>query len=962
MVAQWLEQGTHNPWVAGSIPARPTEQLNAGRGQHAPDYRGAVAELLERGVHAPVPQDYAFVFTDIEGSTAVLTELGAGYPAVLHRHRDLLRHAFETHGGSVVDAEGDACFAMFADAGAAISGCIDAQRAIDGAEWPMGSAPRVRMGVHVGQAWLVGGKPYGTGVHEGARVGTTAHGGQIIVSAPAASAAPEVSYVDLGMVRLRDVVEPMQLFQVDAPGLATDFPPPRAERIRQGNLPQFLTSFVGRAEAVGTLAELAVAERLITVVGPGGIGKTRLAVEAASAAAGGFPGGAWFVDLAAISESSSIDATFVASLAIAGGDAERSDLDAVIELVDHAPTLVVIDNCEHVLGQLSSIVAEMLRRTTRLRVIATSREPLGIVGERQIPIDVLDEATAAELFTARARQVDPAFVADRESIGLVCCQLDHLPLAIELAAARVRTFGLTELSARLATSTSLLRGPASAPERQRSLTATIDWSVQLLTPEERTLLAALSVFPASFTLPGVIDVLSGTGADSVDEQLDSLVSKSLVSSAADGAARRFRLLDLVRSYAAQLLTESARGALRDRHADFVMAACRRLRPELEGAEPSPAIARLRSLEPDLRSAFEHLTDLRDDRRLLRLVASSGPMGLRNCGVLTETQDWIDAALATRPDLDPQSRLDVLTMAAILYFVDDDELRRIKAEGVALARALGDEVSEALILSSIWVLDESTNDVSSLMADVEWAHSVVPSSARPGPAGIVAWWYVNLLRRDGQGQRSVEVVEALDRASPEGLGLHDPLVRYQIGKYYLAIDDLDRAQRWFDASTDSARRRSSGPGIGTAEFGQGLLARARRDPVGAAEHFRRAVDRQAIEGGLDRTMTLAMLAEAELRSGNIESAEALLPEVRRRSLEREDEVLPRLFLEAQIHLARGRIDDARTALAETIRVGRIWIWHWGVREALMLLAELAEQDDDVEALADYRGQIDDLFGL
>ena len=418
------------------------------------------------------------LFTDVEGSTRLLDELGPErYASVLMAHRERLRFVADAHGGVEMGTEGDAFFFVFQSAGEGLAAAGEMQSAL--ADGPL----RVRMGVHSGEVLLAGGDYFGMAVHKAARISSAAHGGQVVVSAQTRALA-DVALRDLGEHRLKDLAAPERLFQL---GEAT-FPPLRT--LRHVHLPVQATPLLGREQELAELLELADSHRLVTLTGTGGTGKTRLALALAAELADRYADGVWWVPLAVATD----PAVVVPTIATAVGAGE--DLASYL---GHRSLLLVLDNLEQVIDA-APVVGELLASAPGCAAIATSRERLAISGEQEYPVPPLSHAGAVELFTARARQVKPGFEPGAD-VDAICARLDRLPLALELAATRVKVLSERQLLTRLEQRLPLLAGGGrDLPARQATMRATIAWSYDLLSESEQRLFARLGVFVGSFEL------------------------------------------------------------------------------------------------------------------------------------------------------------------------------------------------------------------------------------------------------------------------------------------------------------------------------------------------------------------------------------------------------------------------------------------------------------------------------
>jgi predicted ATPase/class 3 adenylate cyclase len=489
-----------------------------------------------------------FLFTDIEGSTRLLQGLGERWQPVLEDHNRFLRHAIRDAGGIDLRTEGDAFFAVFQSAPAAVAAVAAAQRALAAHPWPEDAQVRVRMGLHTGEG-AVGGDDYvGLDVHRAARIAATGHGGQVLVSSTTAELVggglPDgMDLRDLGEHRLKDLARPERIFQLTVDGLPAEFPPIRSLETPT-NLPVQRTSFVGREREVARVKELLRGPGLLTLTGPGGSGKTRLAIQAARTLLDDYPDGVFLTELGPITDPLLVPATIANAVGIKT-EGVRPVMDTLTEQLRDREMLIVLDNFERVLPSAPA-VGELLDAGPRLRMLATSREPLHVAGEKELAVpplalpdpdaaaspDDLLRTEAVGLFVQRATAVDPEFhLTDEnaEAVADLCRRLDGLPLAIELAASRVKLLSPQAILERLEHRLELLTGgPVDVPARQRTLREAIGWSHDLLDEAERTLFRRLSVFAGGWTLDSAEAVADSKGGLDVIELLGSLLDKSLV--------------------------------------------------------------------------------------------------------------------------------------------------------------------------------------------------------------------------------------------------------------------------------------------------------------------------------------------------------------------------------------------------------------------------------------------------
>jgi len=533
-----------------------------------------------------------FLFTDIEGSSRLWEQHSGAMNGALARHDEILRTAIEDNHGHVVKTTGDGFHAAFATAEHAVLAALTGQLELGREPWELPAPLLVRMGVHTGPAEQRDGDYYGPTVNRAARLMSVAHGGQIVVSLATEELARErvghePGLLDLGEHHLRDVGRPERVFQVTHPDLRPTFPPLNSLAAGRGNLPSQLSSFVGREAERAAVAKAIGEARLVTLTGVGGVGKTRLALEVAMLAQPDFGDGAWFCELAAASDQAALEQVVARAL----GAAPRPGLtlaQSIIEFLRGRHTFIVFDNCEHLIDEVGHLAESILRECAGVRILATSREGLAVAGERvwplrSLPVPDADSALAAaaesasvRLFVDRAHAARPGFVLDAgnaAAIADVCRRLDGIPLAIELAAARVVVMNPSEISARLDERFRLLTGGRrSGVERHQTLRGAVDWSYSLLSDTEALVFDRLGVFAGEFDLAAATEVTAGEGVEAWDvvDAVGSLVAKSMLTSddATEGTTR-FRLLETMRQYACDRLEERGDSdARRRRHARY----------------------------------------------------------------------------------------------------------------------------------------------------------------------------------------------------------------------------------------------------------------------------------------------------------------------------------------------------------------------------------------------------------
>jgi predicted ATPase/class 3 adenylate cyclase len=696
--------------AAASAQATP-----AGTDEPAADEQSAVRTL-------------SFLFTDIEGSTALLRRLGGtSYGEVLAEHHRLVREALARHGGREVDTQGDAFFAVFDAARGCAATAVAIQQAIVAHPWPGGEQLRVRIGLHAGEAEQTAAGLVGLEVHRAARIAAVAYGGQILVSAAAAAllgdSLPEgASLRDLGWHRLKDLGRAEQIFQLDAPGLDAAFPPLRSldnPRL-PNNLPVQASAFIGREVALAEVARLVASSRLVTLTGAGGAGKTRLALQVAAGLLDGTGDGVWFADLAPVADPGLVPATVAGVLGVLA-EPGRPVASTLADAIGERSLLIVLDNCEQVIDACAKLADALLRACPNLALLATSREPLDIDGEHvyQVPplstpapgddVAAIGGSEAVRLLANRAAAAGKPLRLDAQTgpvIGRICRRLDGVPLALELAAARLRSMTPAELDARLDERFALLTGGSRAtPARHQTLLAMIDWSWELLVPAERHVLALVSVFAGGFD-PAACEAVTASGGVPAGEairHLGALVDKNLVQFDDTGAGPgRYRLLETVRQYAARRLEEQGPAAVRDAqvaHLGYYLALAEAAAPQLTGPDQGQWLDRLDAELGNLRTAIAFSQSQDDPLPGLRLATALRIFWAAR-GHAAETSQALQALLTL-----PAARQPTLTRARALataaYLLEQTGSYAVAQqyckEALAIARAAGDHRLEADVL-------------------------------------------------------------------------------------------------------------------------------------------------------------------------------------------------------------------------------------------------------------------------
>ncbi len=717
-------------------------------------YAGRVASQVSRSRVASLPVGtLTFLFTDIEGSTRLVTALGPAFGPLLERHQAIVRTAVEAAGGIEISTEGDAFFVVFQSASAAVTAAAAAQRSLAAEPWPSGmGAVRVRMGLHTGEAVLGGDDYVGLDVHRAARIAAAAHGGQVLVSAATASIVRaslpgDLSLRVLGEFRLKDLEAPELLAQLVGPDLADDFPPPRTLET-PSNLPAELTSFVGREREVEAVCDLVRRSRLVTLTGPGGAGKTRLSLRVAEQLRPEYPGGSFFVELAPIGDASLIPTTIAQAIGLRE-DPQRPVVELLEAHLRDRHLLLIADNFEQVVAG-APLVGRLLGAAPHLTVLASSREVLHLRGEQEYPVpslgvpdtralppvEMLIRFDAVALFIQRARAVRPEFEVDERNgaaVAAICARLDGLPLAIELAAARTKLFDPPAILARLDKSLTLLTSTArDVPERQRTLRGAIGWSHDLLDPQERALFRRLAVFVGGCTVDrasAVCDPDDELGIDMLDA-LASLVDKSLLtrSQSADGEPR-FLMLETIRDYGLERLAESGEAeAVRRRHEEHFAALAREAEPELLGARPNEWLARLAAERDNIRAAIQRAAD--DGHIELALDTAAALWRFwQQRGHLAEGRDTLRALLDLPAAAAPtKARARALGgLGGVAYWqADIESAGRAYAQAVEIERGLADPIGLAEALYNAGFVSVITGDGARARAEYDEAIRIYES--------------------------------------------------------------------------------------------------------------------------------------------------------------------------------------------------------------------------------------------
>jgi predicted ATPase/class 3 adenylate cyclase len=748
-----------------------------------------------------------FLLTDVEGSTRLWESDAQRMAADLQRHDAVLAQAISGRDGTVVKSrgEGDSLFAVFQRASDAVAAALDGQRSL-ARELP---GLRVRMALHTGEAELRDHDYFGRVVNRCARVRAAAHGGQVVLTSASEQMAREdlpagASLQPLGEHRLRDLERPEQLFQLVHPDLPDAFPRLRSLEAHRHNLPAQLTSFIGRESELDEAKAMLAGSRLLTITGIGGAGKTRLAVQLAADTIDDFEDGVWLVELDAVSSPDLVPQVVASALGLEEA-AEHGLLDGLTGFLRERRILVILDNCEHLVEACAGLAVQLLRNCPGLRLVATSREVFNVTGEAVLRLQSLAESAAVRLFVDRAALSRPGFALADSNLATVteiCRRLDGIPLALELAAARVRLLPPPEILQRLDDRFRLLAGGSRATTaRQQALRATVDWSYDLLDGDEKALFNRLGVFPASFTLAAAEDVCGADGAD-VLALLARLVDKSLVLSGEGEDEGRYRLLETLRSYGQERLRESGELAgVQRRHAASFAALAGKAATELLGPGQLEALLSLDRETDNIRAALEWARDTGDELLVALAAALVDFWSLKSR--LREGRAWVEAALSRSP-VDPLDRGHLqLGLARFTTELGD----RASASREAAAAA-------TLLLEA---------------GDRRGAGRAVDLIGR------ISVWVGDFAEAERRAAEALKLAE----------GPEDPLLlaaaNWTSGQLAWRLDDLPSAQSHFAGALEHARRTGAPSILGEALDSLGHIADALGDRKAARDYFEESLE-------------------------------------------------------------------------------------------------------------------------
>jgi predicted ATPase/class 3 adenylate cyclase len=857
---------------------------------------------------SPPTGTLTFLFTDIEGSTRLWEHDAQAMQAALARHDELLRDAIEERGGYVFKTVGDAFCCAFLTAPDALEAALEIQRRLLSSEWEQTRPLRVRIALHTGAAEERDGDYFGPPLNRVARLLSAAHGGQVLLSLATQELVrddlPEGAGLrDLGERRLKDLSRTERVFQLMASDLTSDFPPLKTLDVLPNNLPTPRTSFIGREREMAEVKRMLGMTRLLTLTGAGGSGKTRLALEVAGHLAGLYADGVWFVELAGLSEGELVPQAVAGVLGVLEQPGQPLT-QTLAEALHRKMLLLVLDNCEHLVDSVARLLDTLLDSCPRLRVLATSRETLGVEGEmvrRVSSLSVPDtdrlpaagELTrydAVRLFVDRVRLRLPNFhltVENGPAVAEVCRKLEGIPLAIELAAARVSTLSVEQISERLTNSLKLLTsGGRTATARQRTLRGTLDWSYDLLTEQERILFRRLSVFAGGWTLETAEAVVLAEDAEesNIVDLLSALADKSLVvvDMTSEGGVR-YRLLEPVRQYALEKLEKGGElGAIRRRHLEFFLALAEKAEPELVGAEQAEWLKRLEVELDNFRAALSWAQGHGTTELGLRMGAALWRFWIMRARY-GEGHRWLEAALSIENGAPLLVRAKATHVAGYLAAGQGVYLRSqpYLEEALALYRSAGSAEGVAMTLATLGRLE-------SYRGELEQAKALDKES-------------FDKYRKLGDPWQFSSALRALAA---------DLFVRLLRGLAYEV--DATRGVALREEALALCRKWGDSAGIALSLLGLGSLAIDQDNPERAVKHLEESLilAREVYAGIVPHI--LVSLGDAALIQGDNERALRVYKEALTMCRETGQEPTDTGVLEGMASLAAALKDDARAA--------------------------------------------------
>lgn len=845
-----------------------------------------------------------FLFTDIEGSTRLWEQHPDEMRSALNVHETILREEIARHNGYVFKTVGDGFYAVFGDALSAAAAAGAAQKRLMGTSWEMPGGLRVRIALHTGTAQLQEGDYFGPALNRVARILSAGHGGQILVSESTRTLVerdlPQGSSLrDHGLHRLKDLAQPEHIFQLVTPELPDAFPQLRSLDAFPNNLPRQLTSFVGRERELKEVRELLSAAALLTLTGSGGSGKTRLGLQVGAELVETFRDGVWLVELDVLSDESMVPRAIASAVGVHEelSFMARPLTDVLVDSLHEKSLLLILDNCEHVLSASAETATLLLRSCPDVRILATSQERLGVAGERVYQVSSLSfpgpqqpptperlaQYEAVRLFTERAVLSQPRFTiteANAPAVAQVVQQLEGIPLAIELAAARVKVMSVDQIAARLNERFRLLTGGGRTEmPRHQTLRAALDWSYDLLSESEKGLLRRLSVFAGGFDFEAAEAVCGDPDVDVLD-LLARLVEKSLVIFDEQAGTPRYRLLETVRLYGQEMLAAAGEeSAVRARHRDWYLMMVERAEPALAGPEQQDWLDRLELEHDNVRVALRwSLTGEDKSEPLLRLVGALWRFWEIR-GHWSEGRKWLETTLAKTAGADGgPSRIKVLSGAANLAF-DQGDFPRAHAlgeESLVLSQKFGDKHGTVVCLTLLGL--EACSIENFGRARELGAESLRLSQELGDTMGIAGGLAILGLVARGEGDtaKAIEqLTQSLQHFRALGDRLRSSLVLLNLGLVVREQGDLKQARVLFEESLDLFKTLGDRWGVAFSQSNLGILAWTQHEYERAADLYKQSlVLRRDLKDKRGIATSLLGLAAVATRQEQFERAATL----------------------------------------------------------------------------------------
>ena len=915
--------------------------------------------------------------SDVEGSTRLWEEEPDAMSESMSRHDALVAENIGKCSGHLIKVrgEGDAAFAVFQNAPDAIACALDLQRTFLSEPWPASAPLRVRISLHTGEAELREGDYYGPVVNRCARLRAVGYGQQTVLTEATRNVVRErlpdgVSLKDLGVHRLKDLDIPERVFQLVHPDILQEFPPLKSLTVMSNNLPVQLTNFVGREQDVATVKSLLQENRLVTMAGAGGLGKTRLALEVAGELIEEYPNGVWLVELAPLADPALVPAQIAQAVGVRE-EPGRTILDSLADHLRPRKLVFVLDNCEHLISAAGDVVRHLLSMCPDIRILATSQGPLAVEGEKlwrinplpvpkaniKFSVESLVEFGSVKLFLDRAVQANPNFKLDSDNaaaVGDICRRLDGVPLAIELAAARVRSLSPSQIEERMGERFRLLTtGAATAPTRHQTLRAAVEWSYDLLPEPERLMFRRLSVFAGGFSLEAAEEVPAGDDFDEFEalELLSELVDKSLVSGDPMDGKVRYKMLESLRQFGAEKLSDSGEeGSVRGRHVDWFLNLADRAEPELQSSEQLMWLDRLQEELDNFRQALAWSAGANSPEAGLKLAAAlRGFWELRD--LPTEGREWLDRAL-----LNPgQSPLDVqvkaLNAAGVLASVKGDHRRAVSffAESLGFARQIGDKEGAARALVNLGNTAREQGDYAEARSlFLESLKIMQDEGDKRGIAlsfqalGNISWLQGDFAEARSLFDRSLEIYRELN--APWAVAI----LLINLGSVSYRIGDLSATGALWQESERIMRGLGHRRGISLAVSNLGALAWAESDFGRARSYFQESLEiRREFGYQADIAASLIRLGSVEAAQGAYDTALLLYQESLQIRMELEE---PAGIAESvqnlgTVSLAQGDHESARALFEDSLKTRQELGDRSGIAESQNALAAVALEEGD-----------------